>query len=627
MLASPLSAMFAPASQSGAPAASSPALGRAPRAWLFSLSRFQIFFLVLLGSAGMFFGQPNNWAHVPLLVLLYPFCLCLLALGARNAKHALLRCFFLGLTANSATLYWLVHPMHDVAGLPYPAAACCVVLLSVYLGLFPALTGLGMRHIHRFFARFYGEGKHSIGSMLAASLVCGLVYGGYEVLTGWIFTGFPWLSLGSAFAFFPAWVQSASILGSNGLSAVYAAVGCLAAAVFMAHGLRARAAAAAFALFLCAAQPVYGSYRLAGPVPASSGPEVPLLMVQGNVDQNQKWDPTFQRGTLDRYLELSRAGLAEARRKHQNEPLRGTSVDDAPVYDATVPVLVLWPETALPFYFRLHQDYAAQVYGLALEQNVNILFGTLGMENDHTGRDFLFNRVYLLSSRGSLVGKYDKQHLVPFGEYIPLAADFEFLQKLLQGMSYSPGGEQNPLRLALPRPLRDPLADAPLLPTVNGKPQVVEYGHSMPESELSLGTLICYEAIFPYIAQQQVENGASILVNVSNDAWFKSSSAPLQHLSLTAMRAVEQARPIARCTNTGITAVIDSRGRITAHTDNMFEKGYFAASVAPSREITAFHRFFPAHEYLLVIMALLSLVCHTFTTLYRSTREIHVPAN
>lgn len=570
--------------------------------------RWPRFFLPLVGAAGMFAGQPNNWVHFPPLALLYPFCLYLLALGGKNTRDTLLQCFWLGLAGNCATLYWLVHPMHDVAALPYPAAGACVVLLSCYLALFTALSGLGMRGLALLCARFGKKGRTSILGPCLAALLSGLVYGGFEVLIGRLFTGFPWLSLSSAFAFLPAWVQTASVTGSYGLSAIYASVGSLAAVFFMAPSLKQKTAAGLLGLCLCAFQPIYGLHRLESQPRHVAETDLSVLMIQGNVDQNQKWEPAFQKGTLDLYRELSRKGLARYEETHGK---------------GARPALVLWPETALPFYFQLHREYAAEVYAFARQYNVNLMFGTLGLGDEGAGVNSLFNRLYLVSNRGGIAGWYDKSHLVPFGEYIPFAAHIAFLQKLLQGVDFSSGTQAKAMRLELPARPRDPLADAPLLPRLNGGPQAISQGDATPGRELSLGALICYEAIFPYLAQRRVEEGATILVNVSNDAWFRRSSAPLQHLSLTAMRAVEQARPIVRCTNTGITAIIDAYGRIEAYADRMFSTGSFAGVAAPSTEITPFHRLFPFHEYFLVIMALASLVCHQYFKL-GIVREPHV---
>ena len=561
--------------------------------------------LTLLGAAGMFFGQPNTFAHLPPLVLLFPFCLFILAVSAPSSGSAFVRAFILGLAGNCAGLYWLVFPMHDVAGMPLPAAMPCVMLLSSYLALYAGLAAVGMRRIHTLLVKRHEidqDGTQNsnpsrcllVPAAILSGFICGLIYGGFETLSGILLTGFPWLSLSSAFAFWPAWVQAASLFGSYGLTALYASAACLAASSVLVGPLKQRLSTGALALILCTAIPLYGAQRLAGSeaadsdIPAKDKESVSVTLVQGNIDQNQKWVPLFQEQTLRYYMTLTEHALS------------GRNTDG--------PVLVVWPETAMPFVYQLHRDYASTLRGFAAGKQIYLLFGTLGVEAPLPGTSQQYNRVYLISPSGSEVGYYDKRHLVPFGEYIPFAARIPFLQNLLQGLDFSSGRQASPLRMQLPAEPRNPLEDAPSLPTVNGEPQVVTPSTEMPGESLSLGALICYEAIFPYLAQEQVAGGASILINVSNDAWFRRSSAPWQHLSLTAMRAVEQSRPIVRATNTGVTAVIDAKGRIRTLGGDLFTADSMNAAVTPESGLTIYHRLHPMPEAVLAVFALISLL-------------------
>lgn len=558
--------------------------------------------LTLLGTVGMFFGQPNTFAHIPLLALLFPFCLFILAVSAPSYGSAFIRAFILGLASNCAGLYWLIFPMHDVAQMPFPAAVPCVMLLSSYLALYTGLTAIGMRRVQWLLkkqpkpdleaAHHAAPGLASLGAILS-----GFIYGGFETLSGTLLTGFPWLSLSSAFAFWPAWVQTASLFGSYGLTAIYASIACLAASAALTGPPKHRLLSGALALVICTAIPLYGIQRLthtnAATSNASATPEkdannLSVILVQGNIDQNQKWVPLFQEQTLRHYMTLTEHALSGKQKG--------------------APTLVVWPETAMPFVYQLHRDYASTLRGFAAQKQIYLLFGTLGVEAPLPGTNNQYNRVYLLSPSGSEIGHYDKRHLVPFGEYIPFAANIPFLQDLLQGLDFTSGRQDSPLVMQLPPKPRGPLDDVPILPTVNGEPQVITPDAKMPGENLSLGMLICYEAIFPYLAQAQVADGASVLVNVSNDAWFRKSSAPWQHLSLTAMRAVEQFRPIVRATNTGVTAVIDANGRVTTLGGELFTTGSMNTVVTPRAGLTMYHRLYPAPEAVLAVFALISLL-------------------
>jgi apolipoprotein N-acyltransferase len=237
----------------------------------------------------------------------------------------------------------------------------------------------------------------------------------------------------------------------------------------------------------------------------------------------------------------------------------------------------------MPFYFQLNREYAAVLRDFAMDNKLYLAFGCPGLEATDSDKDSLHNRIYLLSPTGASPVWYDKRHLVPFGEYMPLTAHIPFLEKLMQGMDFTPGTRTDPLPLRVA-------------------------GDEKDSQGLSLGMLICYEAIFPELAQARVNKGASVLVNVSNDGWFKRSIAPWQHLSLSVMRAVEQARPIARSTNTGVSAVIDARGRVVEQGKGQFVAESLAAEVRPSFESTLFHRLYPQPQYVLTFLALTSLL-------------------
>ena len=540
------------------------AYGKVPGAWALPL------FLIVTGATGLFFGLPNPVAHQPLLVLCFPFSLYLLAVTAPDGKKAFARAWALGLCGNGAGLYWLVFPMHDVAGMPFFLAAPGVTLLFAYLALFAALAALGLRSLRELFS----SARNNWIRLLLPPLLGGLAYGGCEVLCGRLFTGFPWLCLATAFAFQPGWTQAASLIGAYGLSALLAAAAFGLAAAVLERGAP-RAIAAFAALMILLALPGYGMLRLSVAHEEDREPPLSLIMVQGNIDQSIKWEPSFQKATLDHYLALSKKALLAYRPSLSSPP----------------PDLILWPETAMPFYFQLQHDYAAELRDFAVQNGLYLGFGAPGLIRDPRETSLL-NRLYLLSPSGATADVYDKEHLVPFGEYTPFAADIPFLRDILQGMNFVPGVSNEPLRLE----------------RKNGQ-------------RILLGALICYEAIFPALAQRKAAQGAEILINVSNDGWFRKSSAPLQHLAQASLRCVEQSRPMVRATNTGITAVIDRHGRITDRLDGLFVDGTLTATAAPCRDITPYHRLYPAPELLMTALALFLLLRYTMRNMKHRTKH------
>ncbi|MDR1360291.1 MAG: apolipoprotein N-acyltransferase [Deltaproteobacteria bacterium] len=520
--------------------------------------------LILLGAAGIFFGHPNPLAQAPVLVLATPFCLFLLARRASRARQALAHGWLTGLGGQTLSLHWLTLPMTQVGGLPLPLAVLGLILLNAYLALFSALTCLAMQRGLSLFARGSAEKQ---GSSFLAALAGGVAWAGFEVLGGLLFTGFPWLVLSAAFVPWPEWIQAASLVGGYGLSGLYAAGACLLAAAL---ACRNKIAPLLGGLILCLGLPLYGAVRLESAAEDISEPCLSVLLVQGNIDQNQKWLPAFQQAAVDKYMRLTEAGLRAAAGERDGA------------------ALVLWPETAMPFYYRsAASDYLSEeLRSFVRRLGITLAFGTLGASRTDSGSPALFNRVQILSPEGRGLANYDKEHLVPFGEYIPLAADFEFLKRIMQGMDFSPGRNGPP----------------GALPPAGARPGLTRGAEAA--KGIVPGLLICYEVIFPELARQRVAEGANLLITVSNDAWFGATQAPLQHLHLAAMRAVELRRPLVRATNTGYTAAIDSFGRIGA-TSALFTETSLSVKVRADSQLTVF---FSLHPFLRIFSACVALL-------------------
>jgi apolipoprotein N-acyltransferase len=192
-----------------------------------------------------------------------------------------------------------------------------------------------------------------------------------------------------------------------------------------------------------------------------------------------------------------------------------------------LPDLVIWPESPAPFFIndaRFHQTLSV----IATEAHVYVLAGTLGVLRDGDISQ-LYNSAELVAPNGDWLARYDKIHLVPFGEYVPFQDMFSFAKKLTKEVG----------------------------DFVPGTQRVV-----LPVHSYKLGTFICYESIFPDEIREFARDGAGLLVNVSNDGWFGETGAPGQHLRMARMRAIENNRWVLRSTNTGITATIDPYGRI-----------------------------------------------------------------
>jgi apolipoprotein N-acyltransferase len=277
---------------------------------------------------------------------------------------------------------------------------------------------------------------------------------------------------------------------------------------------------------------------------------VPVAIVQGNIRQDVKFDEAYKNSTVETYRRLSLE--------------YGKSAS-----------LIVWPETAMPFVLLLDPSLAA-VRTVPATLSNDLLLGAISMDHQ---RKF-YNSAYVIGKDGQIGGTYSKVHLVPFGEYTPLTTYFPFLERVS-------------------------VAAGDFFSGPNHKPLASGVG--------KLGMLICYEGVFPSITNETVREGAEVLVNITNDAWFGPTSAPYQHLAFYIFRAAETDRYVLRAANTGISAVIDPRGRIVARTDIFTErvlKGYFS----PRNDLTPYVRY---GDYVVLLSIVFLCVIPVFFALGR----------
>ncbi|SKA78442.1 apolipoprotein N-acyltransferase [Paucidesulfovibrio gracilis DSM 16080] len=478
--------------------------------------------LCLLAVVGALLGYPNPWFHFPPAILLFPLSLGLIAFRAGSPIRAFGWTYLTGVLAHCACLYWVAGPVAEYGGLPWWLALPCPIGVSLVMGLYNGVFGWAM---HRGARRL---------SPIFLCLFGGSLWAALEQTGAWFLSGFPWVTLSTAFADWPLLIQPAALIGAYGLSGLFAATGLALALWNTARSPR------ILLLFVAIFVVGFGAYRMAGFTQSGTGKTIALI--QGNIDQGHKWQAPYQISTVKKYLDLSQKALLES------------SSSEGTTKSAD---LVVWPETAMPFYFQDAGVYGSQVVEFVNHKNVPLLLGSPAYRSNTDGSYTFFNRAFLLTPNASTMQWYDKVHLVPFGEYVPLKDWLPFDKLTQEAGDYQPGTRLAPLKT----------------------------------DGMHLGVLICYEAIFPGLAQDRVSHGADILINISNDAWFGRSSAPWQHLAQTQMRAVEQGRWIARGTNTGITAFIDPLGRIPART-SLFSDQILTWTVKPVQVTTMYHKIY-----------------------------------
>jgi apolipoprotein N-acyltransferase len=425
------------------------------------------------------------------------------------------RTFTLGLLTGvvyfAGTLYWLVETMTTFGGLATPVAVFVAGLLVLYLALFPAAFAVILVRVLR--------ATGQAGVLLAPP-----VWVATELGRQYVWDGFPWALLGySQIRVLPI-AQTASVVGVYGLSGLLALVSAAGAFVVLERGKRRWVVLAATAALVsaCAA---WGAIRLRSSSLLSDGDLVRVAVVQGNILQEDKWNPALRDAITDRYIGMTRQALAKG---------------------AT---FILWPESSTPFYFENDLVRGAAVRRLAREGNATLLIGSDQVEPIKTVADTsandsrYYNAAFLVRPDGVVGGVYRKMHLVPFGEYVPLKRLLFFVGPIIES-DFTPG-------------------DVPAL---------------LPVDNHMASTAICYEVIYGSLMRRFVLDGSELLTTITNDAWYGRSSAAYQHWEQASMRAIEDGRFLARAANTGISGFVDPYGRVLAASD-LFEQTVLVADL------------------------------------------------
>jgi len=455
-------------------------------------SRALPFALALLSGLLLALSFPR-WELLPLAW----FAFIPLFFAVRNESPA--RSFLIGWIAGliyfSGTLSWVTISMTQYGKIPLPISYLLMLLLVAYCALYLGLFAAGARYALQRTNR-------------SALFFVPVLWVALEYTRGHLLSGFPWSALAySQYRFLPL-IQIADLASIYGIGFLIVLVN-IGLFGIIRRGWTDRRIAwreliVAGGLFLLSLG--YGLYRLDQPMGAEKN--LTVAVVQGNIEQDQKWDARIRDETVQKYKRLSLASVQQG---------------------GSRPELIVWPESAAPFFFQTEAALRNELLKLAEEGKFYLLFGSPAFDPAPSGKISLLNSAYLLSPSASVVGRYDKIHLVPFGEYVPLSSILFFVNKLVEGIGeFIPGREATVMEVAGTR----------------------------------IGTVICFEVIFPEVVRRFAQNGASVMTTMTNDAWFGDSAAPYQHFSMVIFRAIENRVPFARAANTGISGFIDAHGRI-----------------------------------------------------------------
>jgi len=488
-------------------------------------------FLCLLSGCLLIFSFPNFnlW-----LFAWFGFVPLFFAIQNKRKFKAFLLSYFTGLIFWFGTIYWLIH-------VTFPGLVLLVLYLALYFGIFGLLIS------------FY-----PLSAIRYPLIYIPCLWVLLEYLRSYLFTGFGWALLGySQFLNLPV-IQIADITGVWGVSFLVMMVNVVIWQLMnvtshKSQVARIKSGYLVISFFLLGASLIYGYYRLSLRPATGDLQPIKVSVIQGNIPQELKWQTRSREFILDRYLTLSRDASCEE------------------------PGLVIWPEAAVPGYLFNPQDkwMFERIFNFAKDRKLNFLIGAVAEEGEN-----YFNTAILVDGQGRIIQRYNKLHLVPFGEYIPFKKAFPFLETIVPIGDFTAGREYTVFSL---------------------------------DGTTKFSVLICFEDLFPELSRRFVKKGANFLVNITNDAWFGKTPSPFQHLALSVFRAVENRRFLLRAANTGVSGFIAPNGAVSSLVaDNrgkaVFITGYETAFVYPRDNITFYTRFGDIVVLICLILAIYGII-------------------
>ena len=412
---------------------------------------------------------------------------------------------------------WVIRVMSHYGGLPYAAGVAIFMAMALYLGLYGALFGVVVYRIRP---------ADSLGRWLLVPLAWAAI----EYFRTYLLMGFPWNLVATSLVDYTSLIQFDRVAGPYLIGAMVTAPAAIAAWIIVA---RPKGAAPMFAIAaVVIVMFVWWSTGLVAAKlivrPTGTPPTVAALL-QPNISQEMRWNEANLMEIYQRMMQMTEKAIE-----------RGATI-------------VIWPESTVPLSFSSNAFYRDSIEAVSRDNNADIILGSVAEDSQQANR--MWNAAFLVSS-GRTIGHYDKIHLVPFGEYVPLRKMLFFAKKLVRNVGeFESGTKETPLR-----------------------------------GKLTYGPAICFEVIFPQVTRTQVRHGADVLVTITNDAWYDGTSAPRQHLNMARLRAIEDDRYLLRAGTTGISALIDPAGKILQEIP-MGRSGTIFAQFQPRHSTTPYVRF------------------------------------
>jgi apolipoprotein N-acyltransferase len=449
----------------------------------------------------------------------------LFSIEGETPGRAFIKGMIAGVVAWAGILYWIAYVMNTYGGMNLATATFILLLLLLYLAIyFGVFSWAAFRLIQSRYAFLILPGIWILLEAFRSSVV---------------FSGFPWAQLGHSQLKWKTFVQVAELGGVHLISALL-----IMGNVSLFKAFRKQFVPVVMTVIVVLSCVAFGQWRFTHDV--FEGQPFKAAAAQANVPQDQKWRPERVESTINTYTALTREAISQGAE------------------------LVVWPETACTFYLFRQWPQTYRVLTLSMGNETELLVGSPASVDGN-----FYNRVWLLKN-GRIKGYYDKVHLVPFGEYLPLS---EYLRpwfgNLTQGVSNFSAG-----------PDIEPIEDN--------------------------GVMICFESIFPGISRELCNKGSTLLVNISNDAWFKTWATPEQLLQITCFRAIETRRWIIRAVNHGISAMVSPYGEVVERI-GLLQEGMIVHEVARNNYESFYVRFGPIVPLLWGALALIAALTMLFS--------------
>jgi apolipoprotein N-acyltransferase len=441
-------------------------------------------------------------------------------------------------------LSWIPSVLIHYGGISITLAWFLFILLAIYLALFPAFACLVTCYC-----------MQRKGNVFLLIFPFALLLMEYAV-SHFLFDGFPWLLLGYSQSSFPLVMQAADLAGVYGISLLVACVNASLAWYFLQRSQKFVCWPALAASSLVLGCLWYG--MIAGRAWEGVAANHTVAMLQGNLSADDPQDELLLK-YKDRY----------------NEMVRQLSMGNEE--------LLILPESPTPALYESNPSYRDSMHQLASEFPMGMVFNNIAAVAGSGGKKY-FNSAYFLNRNGSALQRYDKIHLVPFGEYVPYQSLFAFAGVITRDVGAFSAGSQL------------------ITPAIGRHP---------------VNALICFEAVFPDLARRFVRQGSSLIINLTNDAWYGNSAAPYQHLAIARWRAVENRRFLLRAANSGISAVITPTGAVKSAT-HLFEKGTCSGRFAFLDKQSLYTRF---GNFLLIPCAIIVVWAIAYVSLKKEKRS------